>query len=115
MENLIINFGKKKIVLKAKECKGIMKFIGLMFSNQEKDQILIFKFNKITKTPIHSYFCPKFLAVWTKNNKVIEYKLIIKRKLSISPKYPFDTLIEIPVNKFNQSLINKFITVDRKI
>jgi len=90
------------------ERKGFSKAIGLMFSKQETARAMLFRFNKETKTPIHSFFCPEFLAVWMKNGNVIETRVVNKRNFSIKPKEKFDTLIEIPFNKRYEKAINFF-------
>ena len=104
-----INFKNKTFEIKARECRGIKKALGLMFSGK-KAKALIFRFKNQTKTPIHSLFCPEFLAVWLLNMKVIEYKIIKKTKLSIIPRKNFNSLIEIPINKKYEKILRIFKT-----
>ena len=90
-----------------KEMKGFQKFLGLMFS--KGSQALLFNFNKQTKQPIHSFFCPKFLAIWLdSNNNVLEIKPIYNSRFSIKPKQRFSKLLEIPLN-------NKYIPVVKSL
>lgn len=73
-----------------------MKYIGLMF--QKKPQALVFRFPMYTKSCIHSYFCKPFLAIWIKNKKIINYKVVAKGIKKIPPLSSYDTLIEIPIS-----------------
>jgi len=114
METISLNFKGKNISLKARECRGVMKAIGLMFSGENADA-RIFRFSKPTKTPIHSYFCPEFIAIWLRDSKVVDFKIVNSKKLSISPKQKFDTLLEIPLNKKYKDTIAKLNIVDRKV
>ena len=99
-------FKNKKISLEIKECKGIHKFLGLMFSRREKASALLFDFGKPTQIVIHSLFCTEFIGIWIDSDgKVVEIKRVKPWKLSIKPKKPFRKLIEIPVNgKYSEVL-----------
>jgi len=83
--------------LEVRKCSSIFeKARGLMF---KKNSIpLLFIFKKLTKQPIHSLFCPPFKAIWLKDNKIIEEKIINSWKLSIRPQEKFNKLIEIPLS-----------------
>ena len=96
---VFLKIGKKKIKIDAKECRGLGKIIGLMFSKQNKAQAKIFRFNKPTTMSVHSFFCPKFVAVWLRKGQIIDYEIVDKTRFSIKPASVFDTLIEIPINK----------------
>jgi hypothetical protein len=101
---------KNKILeIKAKECKGIMKAIGLMFSRQENASALRFKFKKPVKMAIHSLFCPEFLAIWLKNKQVIDYEFVKTTRFLIKPGSEFDCLVEIPLNKSYENITRYFI------
>ena len=104
-----IKFKGKTIEIKAYECRGIMKVIGLMFSRQEKASALLFKFGKPVKMAIHSLFCPQFLAVWLKRGRVIGFKLVKSARLFITPPSEFDALLEIPLNKKHQNIVKNFL------
>lgn len=104
-----IRFKNKVLTIKKfKERTGIGQALGLMFSRQNTAIAQLFRFDKPVKMSIHSLFCPKFLAIWLKNNKIIDYQLITTLRFSVSPKSEFDTLIEIPVNKTYQNIIRAF-------
>ena len=81
--------------IKLKEVRGFNKYIGLMF--QKKPQALVFRFNKDTRTCIHSYFCKPFIAIWIKEKNIIGYKIIPPSVAEIKPPQSYDTLIEIPI------------------
>ena len=83
-------------VLEVEEMKGFGKFRGLMFRKNSKP--LLFKFKKLTRQPIHSFFCKPFHAIWMRNGKIIEEKEIKPFTLFIRPKDAFTELVEIPVN-----------------
>ena len=91
----------KKIRIKGKiieveECKTLLsKTRGLMFRKNSK--ALLFNFKKPTRQPIHSFFCMPFLAIWRRNNKIIEEKVVKPFCLFIKPKQLFTELIEIPL------------------
>ena len=76
-----------------------------MFCSEETDNLL-FNFKRSRRYSIHSLFCPNFLAIWLKDNKVIDLKLIEDSMFFIRPKKKFNKLIEVPVNRTNLNLIN---------
>lgn len=96
-----LRYKGRRIVLKdVKKLGSIGKAIGLMFKSEENAKQLLFDFGKLTKQPIHSLFCPEFIAVWfDADDKIIEIRKIKPWKLHIVPKKPFVKLIEIPINK----------------
>lgn len=91
----------KEVRINAKECKGICKFIGLMFKKKETASALLFDFKKPTNTAIHSYFVFfSFVAIWIdEDGNIIDKKIIKPFTLLIRPKKFFARLIEIPINK----------------
>ena len=108
-----LEFEGKKIELEVDKVEGIKKFIGLMFN--KKGKALLFEFSKPTQQPIHSFFCPHFLAVWlNEDNKVLEYRKITPNKLSIKPKKMFTKLLEIPLNEKYSELIKLFLENKKK-
>jgi hypothetical protein len=107
---VLINIGRKKIKIDAKECCGLGKVIGLMFSRQNKARARVFKFNRVTRMSIHSIFCPKFLAIWMLKGKIIDYEIVDKTRFSIRPASLFDTLIEVPINKKYAKVLKHFKT-----
>ena len=104
-----LKFKGRKIVIKnVKEARGFNKFRGLMFKSES--QPLLFKFNKMTKQPIHSLFCPEFVAIWLdENNKIVEIKKVKPWHFSIKPSKAFSKLIEIPINDSYAKIIKNLI------
>ncbi len=97
----------RKINLDVKRCNLFWMVKGLMFSRQEKAMaLLLFDFKKPRRMKIHSFFCPKFLAVWLdKKNNIIEKRIVHPFTFLILPKKKFSRLIEIPCNsKYNAIL-----------
>lgn len=74
---------------------GIKRYAGLMF--QQKPEPLMFKFETPTIVPIHSFFCKPFYALWLRDGKIIEARLIQPNLDNIKPSEKFDMLIEIPI------------------
>ena len=80
---------------------------GLMFSQREKAEVLIFGFSKPTRLAIHSFFVFfPFIALWLNDKKeLLEFKIVKPWTFHVTPKQDFSTLIEIPMNKNNKELI----------
>ncbi|MEK6918604.1 MAG: hypothetical protein AABW73_01055 [Nanoarchaeota archaeon] len=88
-------------------CKGFEKVRGLMFSRSDYSHALLFEFSNDTDAPIHSFFCPQFLAIWLdENNKIVDYKVVSPNRFSVAPQKPFRKLIEIPINKKYSSIVD---------
>jgi uncharacterized membrane protein (UPF0127 family) len=86
-------------------CTGIRKFTGLMFTGKEKAKALLFKFPKNTRIAIHSFFVFfPFIAIWLDDkNNVVEIRKIRPFNLFLLPKKPFSKIVEIPINrKYNR-------------
>ena len=79
--------------LEVEEVKGFSKFRGLMFKKKSKP--LLFIFEKPTRQRIHSFFCRPFYAVWMRDGKIVEEKLVKPFSFSVRPKKPFTELVEI--------------------
>lgn len=72
-----------------------------MFGNDENP--LVFLFDKPNRSGIHSFFVrKKFFAIWLKNNKVIDAKIIKPYRFYVRPKNKFNMLIEIPLDSEKQ-------------
>jgi len=99
-----LKFKNRKIKIDVEVCK--YKFLGLMFSRRESAKALLFKFKKEVRISIHSFFCPRFLAVWLdKNNNILEMKKVFPWSFLILPKRKFSRLVEIPCNsKYDEIL-----------
>ena len=99
--------GKKVIIDNIKKCNDFEKYIGLMFSRREKSKSLLFEFDRMSRTAIHSFFVFfPFVAVWIDNRgKIIEIRKISSWRISIKPEKNFVKLIEIPVNQRYNKII----------
>jgi uncharacterized membrane protein (UPF0127 family) len=94
------NYGNKIYEIEVEECKTTLeKARGLMFRKNSKP--LLFYFKKETRTPIHSFFCKPFAAIWFNKDKIIDIKFVKSWGGLIAPKTNFDKLLEIPSNNSN--------------
>ena len=99
------NFKGKNIVIDLRECRGIMQGIGLMFKGKETDALLF----EMKDKAIHSFFCPRFLAIWLDDkNRIVDYNLVSPWKSYVKPQKSFSKLIEIPVGKRYESILKAF-------
>ena len=94
----------KEAIIDMDEVSGIKNFTGLMF-NKNSNALLF----EIKNKAIHSCFCQPFLAIWLLEGKIIDYKLIEPWKFSIKPEKDFDKLIEIPLNKKYEEIMDLFL------
>jgi len=108
LEKIGFKHKNKKINLECYRCNFIERIIGLMFSQKESANILLFDFNKLTGISIHSFFVFfPFLAVWLDSEgKIIEKRVINPWNPFVLPKKKFVKLIEIPINKKNSRVIH---------
>ena len=100
-----------------KRVSELGKIRGLMFCRREKCPALLFEFKKPTKLKIHSCFVGfSFIALWLDNkNNILEKKVVRPWKISISPRKPFNKLLEIPINTKYCSLIEDLSSGKEKI
>jgi len=94
---MIRNITKKTVIAKeTKFCKGINKYIGLMFSKKIKDKALVFDF-KSQKVSIHMFFVffPIDLIFLNENKIVVEIKESLKPFQVYKPKKKVRYLIEV--------------------
>ena len=78
-------------------CRGIKKYLGLMF--KIKSPNLIFIFEKPTLQPIHSFFCRTFRARWYDwKGELIDEKIVKPFFWDIKPSHPFCFLVETLVS-----------------
>ena len=113
-----INFKRKVLdVPDVGHCRGIRIIKGLMFSNKEKANALIFEFEENTIMKIHSCFVFfPFIAIWlNEKDEVINFKFVRPFTLNVSLEQPYRKLLEIPINSKYQSVIESFSTEMRKI
>lgn len=95
-------------------CSGFDKVRGLMFSSKENAHALLFNFDNDTSAPIHSFFCPQFLAIWLdENNKIVDYKVVSPQRFSVAPSKPFRKLIEIPINKKYSAIVDFILDIGK--
>lgn len=91
--------GKKYSISNYTICGDILsRTRGLMFRSRNYRKPLLFVFSKPGNYAIHSFFCRKFIAVWFLKGKIVDAKLILPWKTSVTPKSKFDELLEIPLN-----------------
>jgi len=103
-----IKINKKVIEIKnPKLCNRFERFLGLMFTQRKKARTLLFDFKKPMKIAIHSYFVFfPFIALWLDDkNEIIELKVVHPFNLLVLPKKSFTKLIEIPINKKYEEII----------
>lgn len=105
------NYKKKKIELEVIACNLFRDIWGLMFSRRERAKALMFHFKKPERMQIHSYFVfYPFVCVWLdEEEKVIDVKIVRPWTLSVKPKKSFVKLIEIPINKKYEKIINHLV------
>ncbi|MEK6880534.1 MAG: hypothetical protein AABY22_13035 [Nanoarchaeota archaeon] len=113
----ILNYKDKKIEIEGiKRCNFFEKIFGLMFMQRERAEALLFDFKNNTRIAIHSYFVFfPFIAIWLNaENRIVDYKLVMPFKGLISPLQEFSKLIEIPINKKYQEVVEVLVG-DRKV
>ncbi|MBI2629348.1 DUF192 domain-containing protein [Candidatus Pacearchaeota archaeon] len=85
------------------------KFIGLMFSEREKAQILLFEMQR--PSSIHSFFvfCP-FIALWLDDkNRVVEFKIVKPFTFSVISKKKFSKILEIPISRRHYDIVKRIV------
>src|SRR3989344_2594152 len=87
----------KNKFIEVEEMNGFDRFKGLMF--RKKSKPLLFRFEKPVREPIHSFFCKSFYAVWMKDGKIVDEKLVKPFRFFVRPKDSFTDLVEFPVGK----------------
>jgi len=102
---------KSFIEVPVKKLSLFGRFRGLMFRRRKNSEILLFNFEKPTKTIFHSLFCFfPFLIIWLdKENNVLESRICKPFLLTIKSFYQFVKVIEIPINKKYKKLINEIL------
>ena len=97
---IVLKYKNRKIKIDVKRCNLFWMVRGLMFTRCEKARaLLLFDFKKPRSMKIHSFFCPKFLAVWLdEENNMIEKRIVYPFNFLILPKRKFSRLVEIPCN-----------------
>lgn len=105
IKETVFSWKKKKFLISARRLSECGKGIGLMFKFRNSENLL-FEFKKPTQMAIHSFFVFfPFAAIWlNEKNEFIEGKIVFPFTIYIAPKKPFYKLIEIPLNKSEESL-----------
>lgn len=105
-----LNYKNKKFKLNVKVCNWARRITGLMFTQKEKAEALLFDFKKPVKYGFHSFFVFfSFVAIWLDDkNKVLDVKVVTPFKRNFSPKQFFVKVIEIPISKKYKKEINLF-------
>jgi len=105
LKEMILNYKNKKFRIKTRVCNSFEKILGLMFTQRQKANALLFKLKK--PLAIHSFFVFfPFYAIWLNNkNKILEIKKVKPFTFHIKPKKQFSKIIEIPINKKYEKII----------
>lgn len=103
---MIVKLRNKKIKIRVKKVSSLSKFIGLMFSSRNADNLL-FEFLPSEKVAIHSFFVFfPFLALWLDGkNRIVECKIVNPFTFIVQPKLKVSRLIEVPINDKNRRII----------
>ena len=103
----------KKFSFDAKICGFFETILGLMFKSRKNAQALLFKFDKPSRTKLHSLFVFfPFVVVWLDSKgKIIVIKKVKPFTSVASIKKPYFGIIEIPINKKYSDII-KFLVGD---
>lgn len=105
MEQLF-QYKDKRLKLEVKKCGFLREASGLMFQRKQKAKALLFDLKK--PMAIHSFFVFfPFVAIWLKDNKVVEVQKVKPFTFHIKPKKQFDELIEIPINNRYKEILKK--------
>ena len=109
-KKITIGYNKKRIKIPIRECNLFGKSIGLMFSQRETAENLLFSFKKKQNIAIHSFFVfYNFLAVWLdRKNNVVDIKIVKPFSPCVSPSRNTFKLVEIPINRNNRNIISFF-------
>ncbi len=109
-KKIFIKYKKKRISIAVKDCSLLGKTLGLMFSQRENTEILMFSFRKKQKIKIHSFFVfYPFIAIWIDGkSNIMDMKIVKPFSLCVSPKRKALRLIEIPINRKNKKYIKLF-------
>lgn len=112
MRNISFKLKGKKFDVIARDCGFFGRVIGLMFKFKESADAIVFSFDNPTDMGIHSLFVFfPFLAIWIdEQGKAIEIKTIRPFKLFAASKKPYKKLLEIPLNKKYEKIVNSIIS-----
>jgi len=105
-----IIYKNKEIIVPVKKVSGLGKITGLMFKRKSTKNLL-FEFKGKTKINLHSCFVFfDFISIWLdEKNKVVEWKHVRPFVFHIKPKKDFIKIVEIPLNKKNNKIVESFV------
>jgi uncharacterized membrane protein (UPF0127 family) len=105
-----IKFKGKKIEIEAKKVSAVGQFTGLMFRTRNTKNLL-FEFGSGSLPSIHSFFVFfPFLALWLdENDEVKDFHLVKPFSGIVSPNFPSEKLVEIPLNVRNTTITELFV------
>jgi len=111
LKKIGLEYKNKKFEITVKECNWFKKISGLIFTRREKAKALLFDFKKPVQWNFHSLFVFfPFIAIWLDDNdKIISIKNIKPFKYNLSPKKPFEKVIEIPINSRYNKIIKLLV------
>jgi len=101
IQKVSLDYKGKKFNFDAKICGFFDAILGLMFKSRKNAQALLFKFDKPSRTKLHSFFVFfPFVVAWLDNKgKIIVIKKVKPFTPVFSIKKPYSRIIEIPINK----------------
>jgi len=105
-----LNYKNKKFKINVKLCNWMGRITGLMFTQREKAEALLFDFKKPVKYGFHSIFVFfPFVAIWLDDkNKILDVKVVKPFNRNLSPRQFFVRVIEIPMNKRYEEFVSSF-------
>ena len=106
-----LKYKNKKIKFDVKRCNLFWMVKGLMFVRCEKAKaLLLFDFKKPRRMKIHSFFCPRFVAVWLdEKDNVIEVKMVKPWRSFVLPRKKFSRLVEIPCSGKYEDIVRLLV------
>ena len=115
-KEVIVSIGGKKKKFIVRCVPFWYEGFGLMFKSQKKAKSLLFSYNVSTRMSIFSFAIPfDFLVVWLdKDNNFIEYRIVKPGEDKIYPKRKFRKLIEIPITKNYENIVDFILKADKK-
>lgn len=97
-------------IIEVEKMGNLGKVIGLMFKQRKNAKALLFEFDKPCCMGIHSFFVFfPFVAIWMNEERLIDIQQISPFKLTIKPNEKFTRLIEIPINKKYQEIVQVLV------
>jgi uncharacterized membrane protein (UPF0127 family) len=108
-EKISLRFGDKNLEVEGQVCDNVFSQArGLMFRSRSKAPVLIFKFDRDVREPIHSLFVQfSFVSIWLDENfKVVEKRRVEPWKFYICPRENFRYFVEVPISEGNKKILD---------